>query len=120
MPAWATGAALLQRVRHPQLELGAFVENDAHNVLEGLGVHEAAHGTDDGGIAFGFDEADGLARLALQVPVDERDLMPPLPAAHGFIGLLVLPPAKEHGGSQDILGHATEEEHKQSHLVAAS
>src|ERR1035437_7281989 len=118
MPAWDTGAALLERVRHPQLELGAFVENDAHDVLEGLSVHEAAHGANDGAVAVAFREVRGLARFALQVPVDEWDLTPPSPAAHSFIGLLVLPPAKEHGGSQDILGHATEEQHKQSHLVA--
>src|ERR1039457_6841658 len=120
MPSRDTGAALLERVRHPQLELGAFVENDANDVLEGLSVHEAAHCADDGAVAFAFHEVRGLARLALQVPVYERDLTPPFPAAHSFIGLLILPPAKEHGGSQDILGHATEEQHKQSHLVAAS
>src|ERR1019366_6300317 len=120
MPSRDTRSAFLQGVRQLELQLGAFVEDNAYQVLEGLGVDESSSTIDDGSVAFDLDEADGLTRLTLQIPVGERDLTPPFPAAHSFIGLLVLPPAKEHGGSQDILGHATEEQHKQSHLVAAS
>src|ERR1019366_8525357 len=115
MPSRDTGASLLQGIGHLELQLGVFVENNAYQVFEGLAGDEPADTTDDGRVAFGLDEADGLARLALQIPVDERDLAAPLPAAHGFVGLDVLPPAKEHGGSQDILGEAPEKQHEQTH-----
>src|ERR1017187_2654676 len=115
MPSRDTRSAFLQCVRQLELQLGAFVEESAYQVLEGLAVNEPAGTIDDDSVAFDLDEADGPARLALQIPVGERDLAAPLPAAHGFVGLDVLPPAKEHGGSQDILGYATEEQHEQSH-----
>src|ERR1039458_1743858 len=114
MPPRDAGAALLERVRHPQLQLGAFVQHNAHDVLEGLAVDESSSTIDDGSVAFDLDEADGLTRLTLQVPVGERDLTAPLPAAHDFVGFNVLPPAKKHGGGQDILGYATKEQHEQS------
>src|ERR1017187_10834451 len=115
MPSRDTRSAFLQGVRQLELQLGAFVEDNAYQVLEGLSVDERSSTIDDGSVAFDLDEADGLTRLTLQIPVGERDLAAPPPAAYGFVGFDVLPPAKEHGGSQDILAHATEEEQQQSH-----
>src|ERR1035441_5160974 len=108
-------SALLQGVGHLELQLGTFVERRTDNVFEGLAVDKSAGTIDDGGVAFGFDEADRFTCLALQIPVDERNLAAPLPAAYGFVGYDILSPAKEHGGNQDILAHATEEQHEQSH-----
>ena len=39
---------------HLHLELGARIERGGHDVLEGLGVHEAAYCADDGAVAFPF------------------------------------------------------------------
>src|ERR1017187_4559511 len=115
MPPLDARSAFLQGVRQLELQLGAFVEESADQVLEGLAVNEPAGTIDDDSVSFGFDEADGLARLALQVPVGEWNLAPTLPAAHDLVGFNVLPPAKKHGGGQDILGYATKEQHEQSH-----
>src|ERR1035441_1994719 len=93
MPPRDARSALLRGVGHLELQLGAFVEDNAHHVLEGLAVDESPSTTDDGSVAFGLDEAKGLACLALQVPVDEWNLTAPLPAAYGFVGFDVLPPA---------------------------
>src|ERR1019366_8420806 len=114
MPSRNTRSAFLQGVRQLELQLGAFVEESAYQVLEGLAVDESSSTIDDGSVAFDLDEADGLTRLTLQIPVGERDLTVPLPAAHDFVGFNVLPPAKKHGGGQDILGYATKEQHEQS------
>src|ERR1019366_9579000 len=115
MLAFDARSALLKGVGHLEFQLGVLVENGAHQVLEGLAVDEATGTIDDGSVAFDLDEADGLTRLTLQVPVGEWKLVATLPAAHDFVGFDVLPPAKEHGGSQDVFGHATHEQHEQSH-----
>src|ERR1039457_1735094 len=115
MPSSDTRSAFLQDVRQLELQLGALVEDNAYQVLEGLAVDKSAGTIDDGGVAFGFDEADRFTCLAPQVPVSERDLTPTLPTAHHLVGFGILPPAKKHGGGQDILGHATHEQYEQSH-----
>src|ERR1019366_1218018 len=116
MPSRDARAALLQGVGHLELQLGAFVENGAYQVLESLAVDQCPGTVNDGSVAFGLDKADGLARLALQVPVGKRDL-PALapPAPYDLVGLGILSPAKKHSGGQDILGDAPEEQHEQSH-----
>src|ERR1039458_7398163 len=116
MPSRDTRSAFLQGVRQLELQLGAFVEESAYDVLEGLAVNEPAGTIDDDSVAFGFDEADGLARrLALQVPVGKWNLAPTLPAAHDLVGFNVLPPAKKHSGGQDIPGYANNEQHETTH-----
>src|ERR1019366_4403717 len=103
MLAFDARSALLQGVGHLKFQLGVLVENGAHQVSEGLAIDEAPDAVDDSGIAIDLDKAGGPTCLAFQIPVGERQFAPSVPAAYGFVGFDVLPPAKEHSGSQDIL-----------------
>src|ERR1019366_1791928 len=82
----------IEGARRLEFELGLLVEQGAYRVLEGLAVGETTGTIDDASFAFGFDEADRLACLALQVPVGAWKLVATLPAAHDFAGLSILSP----------------------------
>src|ERR1035441_7869558 len=79
-------------------------------MLERLGVDERSDRGDDGGVACPLHAIGGLARLVLEVPVDDGNLLPVGPPAADLVGQTVLAATDEQGDGQDVLGQASEQE----------
>src|ERR1035438_521115 len=87
-------------IGHANLELGAFVEGDAYEMLEGFGTADLADAGDNTGIANPLHAVGRRAGLGFQEPVENRQLGAVFPAAHGNIRLVVLPHSEKDETAQ--------------------